>query len=191
MRYFYLVVFLVLCSVTLSSNVNAQVLYGSIVGTVTDATGAVVPNAQVRASNPQTGESRDTTTDASGRYTFGNLTAGQYDIRVMAPSFRTYSQTGVNVVINSVSRVDVQLEVGATTQEITVPANAAMLQTDKSDVHTDLATQEVTNLPLPAYRNYQSLYQSGSRGDAAAISKLGDGHAAALAYHQRERHKPQ
>src|SRR4051812_48195488 len=158
MQYRFLGVLLTLC-LCLSRNAGAQVLYGSIVGTVTDASGAVVPNAQVRASNPQTGESREATTDVSGRYTFGNLTAGQYDIRVSAPSFRTYSQTGVNAVINSVVRIDVQLEVGASTQEITVQSNAAILQTEKSDLHTDLGSHEVTNLPSPAYRNYQSLYQ--------------------------------
>ncbi len=191
MRYLLFAVSFAFSFLSLSSDLNAQVLYGSIVGTVTDASGAVVPNAQVRASNPQTGESRDAVTDENGRYTFANLTAGQYDIRVSAPSFKTYSQTGVNAVINSVVRVDVQLEVGASTQEITVQANAAMLQTEKSDVHTDLGSHEVTNLPLPAYRNYQSLYQSGAGCDAAAISELGDGHATTVAYHKRQRDEPQ
>ncbi len=138
---------------------EAQVLYGSIVGTITDATGAVVPNAQIRATNPLTGETRESTSDEAGRYSLNNLAAGAYDVRVSAPSFRAYVQTGVNAVINTVVRVDVQLEVGAATQEVTVAANAAILQTEKADVHTDLGGHEVTNLPLPAYRNYQSLYQ--------------------------------
>jgi hypothetical protein len=144
--------------VSISAPVYAQVLYGSIVGTITDPSGAVVPNAQVRAVNPATGETRETTTDSAGRFTLANLIPGSYDIQITSPSFRTYRKTGVPASVNTVSRVDVQLELGGTTQEVTVAANAAVLQTDKSDVHTDLTSHETTNLPLPAYRNYQSLY---------------------------------
>jgi len=141
-----------------AARLQAQVLYGSIVGTVTDPSAAVIAKAQIRAVNPATGETRETTTDDAGHFTLSNLIPGSYDIRVSAPSFRTYTRTGVPASVNTVSRVDVQLEVGGTSQEVTVAANAAMLQTDKSDVHTDLTTQELSNLPLPAYRNYQSLY---------------------------------
>src|SRR4051812_20113738 len=155
-KYVYLICWLLMAPV--AARLQAQVLYGSIVGTVTDPSSAVIANAQIKAVNPATGETRETTTDDAGHFTLSNLIPGSYDIRISAPSFRTYTRTGVAASVNTVSRVDVQLEVGGTNQEVTVAANAAMLQTDKSDLHTDLTTQEVSNLPLPAYRNYQSLY---------------------------------
>ena len=137
---------------------SGQVLYGSIVGTVTDQSGAVVPNAQVKALDPSTGETREVSTDEAGRYTMGNVVPGKYDIKITAPGFRVFTQTGVVASVNTVTRVDVQLEVGAQNQEVTVAALATTLQTDKSDVHTDLTPQEMANLPLPNYRNYQSLF---------------------------------
>lgn len=137
---------------------GAQVLYGSIVGAVTDQTGAFVPNAQVKAVNPATGETREATTDEAGRFTMGNVVAGAYDIRVSAPGFRVFNKTGVVATINTVTRFEVQLELGSEKQEITVASSGTVLQTDKSDVHTELNPHEMSNLPLPNYRNYQSLF---------------------------------
>jgi hypothetical protein len=137
---------------------RAQTLYGSIVGTVTDQSGAVVPNAQVKAVNPATGETRETTADEAGRFSIGNVVPGNYDLKVSAPGFRLSTKTGVAATVNTVVRADVQLELGSATQEITVASASTPLQTDKSDVHTDLTPQEMSNLPLPNYRNYQSLF---------------------------------
>lgn len=137
---------------------GAQVLYGSLVGTVTDQSGAVVPNAQVKAVNPATGGIRETTTDEAGRFTMGNVVPGTYEVRISSPGFHQFNKTGVEATVNTVSRVDVQLEVGAETQAVTVASSATALQTDKSDVHTDFNPHEMSNLPLPAYRNYQSLF---------------------------------
>ncbi|MEK7404396.1 MAG: TonB-dependent receptor [Acidobacteriota bacterium] len=135
----------------------AQVLYGSVVGTVTDPTGAVVPNVSVSITNKATGLTRDTTADDAGRYTLVNVLAGSYDVKVTAQGFRVATRTDVTVTINTVSRVDVRLEVGAVTEQVTVAASAAVLQTDKSDVRHEITSQALVNLPLPNYRNYQSL----------------------------------
>ena len=136
---------------------RAQVLYGSLVGTVTDQSGAVIPKAQVRASSPATGEVREVTSDAEGRYTIGNVVAGTYNIQISATGFRQVTTTGVTATINTVTRIDVQMELGSQTQEVTVSGSAAQLQTDKSDTHTELNPREMANLPLPNYRNFQSL----------------------------------
>jgi hypothetical protein len=137
---------------------SAQVLYGTIVGTVTDQSGAVVPNANVTAANPQTGETREVKSDSAGRYTIGNVVPGTYDIRVTAPGFQQVTTKGVAATINTVTRIDVQMQLGSQTQEVNVSGIAAALQTDKSDTHTDLNPQEMANLPLPNYRNFQSLF---------------------------------
>jgi hypothetical protein len=137
---------------------RAQVLYGSIVGTITDQSGAVVPAADVKAVNPQTGETRDVTADDAGRYTIGNVMPGNYHIRVAAPGFRQVTTSGDTATINTVTRIDVQMELGSQTQEVTVSGSAATLQADKSDTHTELNPHEMANLPLPNYRNFQSLF---------------------------------
>lgn len=141
-----------------ASPLTAQVLYGTIVGTVSDQSGAVVPNANVTAVNPQTGETRDVKSDSAGRYTIGNVVPGTYDIRVTAPGFQQVTTKGVAATINTVTRIDVQMQLGSQTQEVNVSGIAAALQTDKSDTHTDLNPQEMANLPLPNYRNFQSLF---------------------------------
>ncbi|HZQ51870.1 MAG TPA: TonB-dependent receptor [Bryobacteraceae bacterium] len=140
------------------SQLSAQVLYGSIVGTVTDQSGAVVPDARVRIINPSTGEGREVSTDNAGTYIIGNVVPGTYNVTVAKSGFRMHTKTGVAATANTVSRVDVQLELGSQTQQVTVESSATMLQTDKADVHTDLNPQELSNLPLPNYRNYQSLF---------------------------------
>ena len=136
---------------------QAQVLYGSVVGTVHDASGAVVPQAVVVISDKATGQVRETKTNDAGVYTFGNVLAGTYELRVTAAGFRTFETTGLVVTINNVTRVNVKLEVGSTSEQVTVAATAALLQSDKADIHVELNAKEVTDLPLANYRNYQSL----------------------------------
>src|ERR1700752_3784526 len=97
---------------------RAQVLYGSLTGNVTDATGAAVPNVKVEASNIGTGISRVATTDSSGSYSFNDLQAGAYRITFTAPSFRTVVQEGVRIVSNSILRSDLQLQVAQVSDTI-------------------------------------------------------------------------
>lgn len=135
----------------------AQVLYGSIVGQVEDPSGSVVPAATVVATNTLTGATRETKTDEQGRYSIPNVPAGRYDLKIMANGFRPATQSNLEITVNTVMRQDVRLEVGATTEAVTVLANAVQLQTDKSDVRSEISSTAVTSLPLPGYRNYQSL----------------------------------
>src|SRR5437016_3047131 len=81
---------------------HAQVLYGSIVGSVTDQSSAAVPNATVTITNKQTGSTRTEKSGGDGRYLFGNAQPGTYDVKVEATGFRTVSQTDVSVTANTV-----------------------------------------------------------------------------------------
>ena len=126
---------------------SAQVLYGSVVGTLTDETGAVVSKAVVTVKNTSTGLSRQATTDETGHYAIQNLVEGTYDVSVSAAGFKPYTQTGVNVPINSVTRIDVTVQVGALTDQVTVEGSGTVLQTTKSDVNTHLDTEAIENLP--------------------------------------------
>lgn len=136
---------------------NAQVLYGSVIGTITDQSDAVVPNAAVSLTSKETGVSRDGTTDTAGRYSFVNVLPGHYDLKVAATGFRTFNQTDFEVTPNTVGRLDMKLAVGQLTETISVEATTALLQTDKSDSHTEIQSREVVGLPAPGYRNYQGL----------------------------------
>jgi len=136
---------------------NAQVLYGTLTGSVVDSSGAAVVGAAVTATNTGTGQSAEAKTTDTGGFTFPNLTPGSYDLKVAASGFRTYAEKGVGVSLNNVRRVDVKLEVGQVTETVNVNASALTLQTDKTDVNVELDSKAVQNMPLPRYRNYQSL----------------------------------
>ena len=135
----------------------AQVLYGSIVGTLTDETGAVVPKAVVTVTNTATGLSRQATTNDTGYYSIPNLLEGTYDLSVSASGFKPYTQTGITVPINVATRVDVRIQVGALAEQVTVETTAPVLQTTRSDVSVSLDTKAMENLPLSGYRNFQQL----------------------------------
>ena len=144
--------------ITLSpSEVQAQILYGSIVGNVRDSQGAVVPGATVTIVNKQTNLTRDTTTDAEGSYSLVNVLPGPYDVKISLTGFREAVRSNVPVTIGQISRVDLTLEVGALTETVTVQSAAELLQTDKADVHTELKSAEITAMPLNQFRNYQAL----------------------------------
>ena len=137
--------------------VHAQILYGSIVGNVTDAQGAAIPAATVTITSSETNLTRETVTNSVGAYTLPNVVAGTYDVKVSLSGFRESIRTAVPVRVGQISRIDVKLEIGALSETVTVQSESQLLQTDKTDVHTELRSKEITNLPLNQYRNYQTL----------------------------------
>lgn len=139
------------------SNAYGQVLYGSIVGTVTDPSGAVVPGATVTATDVGTGQTRSDTSDQDGRFSLVNLLPDKYSLTVLAKGFRKLEQSNVQVTPNTVNRTDVRLEVGQETEQVNVSAQAIELQTDKADTHTEINSKSVTEMPLGGNRNYQTL----------------------------------
>lgn len=135
----------------------AQVLYGSVTGVVQDQSGGVVPNANVTIVNGATGQSRETNTTSDGSYSFTDVPEGSYSLKIAAPGFRTSQTNNVAVTINVVARYDIRLHVGERADTVSVEANATTIQTDSADVHASITSSQVTQLPLPGYRNYQSL----------------------------------
>jgi hypothetical protein len=136
---------------------EAQVLYGSILGSIEDQSGALIPRAAIVLTNKATGLTRETTSDDAGRYSILNVVPGTYDLKASASGFRPLVRESVEVSINTVTRMDMKLEVGAVAEQVTVAGTAVMLQTDKSDVRAELPATAITQLPLSGYRNYQSL----------------------------------
>lgn len=136
---------------------DGQVLYGSVVGLVQDSSNSAMPGASVTLTNKGTGQIYESKSDEGGRFTVPNIVPGSYDLKISAQGFRPYTRTDVAVTANTITRSDVTMEVGSTTEQITVEASATSLQTDKADTHTELNSKQVSSLPLTGYRNYQSL----------------------------------
>jgi hypothetical protein len=139
------------------TTVAAQVLYGSIVGQVTDSSGAAAPGVTVTITNPDTGLTRTAVSTGTGSYSFTNVLAGRYDVKISLQGFKEFVRAGVPVSPNEVSRVDAALELGTLTDTVTVQSEAQLLQTDKADTHTELKSAAIVQLPLVQNRNYQSL----------------------------------
>jgi Carboxypeptidase regulatory-like domain/TonB-dependent Receptor Plug Domain len=123
---------------------------GSILGTVQDATGAVVPNAQVTVSNIATGLERSATTDGDGNFEILSLPIGQYSVSVTAPGFKAWTQSGVELTVGERARIAPTLEVGQITEQVTVEATGTLLQTERSSVETVVQTALIRELPLSA-----------------------------------------
>ena len=141
---------------------HAQVLYGSLTGNVTDPTGAVVPGAHVEAVNVATGVKRDATADSDGVYHIPDVLPGTYKVTVSAPNFGALATENVRVAGNTVTRVDATLKVASNTETVTVTGAAPELQTDRGDVHTDISSRQLENLPTAGSqgRNFQSLLRT-------------------------------
>ncbi len=153
----------ILIAIPSANNVaRAQALYGSITGTVTDQSGGVVVGAQVTALAGQTGASATAVTDASGIYRFSALLADTYTVTINAQNFSKQETAGAVVRVNEVTRLDAQLKVASSTQSVTVTTEAPLLQTDKADVHTDITSQQINNLPIMGSQgaNFQSLLRT-------------------------------
>ena len=139
---------------------EAQVLYGSIVGHVRDSTGAAVPGAAVTITHLETKLSRETVAEATGTYAFSTVPTGTYALKVSLPGFKTFTQPAVPVTLNNVTRIDATLTVGQMTETLEVTADRPVLQADRAEVRLDLDRRELRDLPVPLGRNYQQLFKT-------------------------------
>jgi Carboxypeptidase regulatory-like domain/TonB-dependent Receptor Plug Domain len=135
---------------------SGQSLYGSIVGTVTDTSGAVVPAATVTVIQTQTNETRSSVTNSSGDYVVSTVPAGTYTVSISKAGFQVLETKNIGVTINTTVRVDGQLTIGAQTQTVTVTSSTAVLQTDRADVHGVVSSDDLQQLPQPT-RTYEGL----------------------------------
>ena len=135
----------------------AQVLNGSIVGQVLDSTNAGVPGATVRLTHRETNQTRAGSSNASGEYSFQSLPGGHYDVMVSKEGFQTFNAQAVALTAGQVARVDAMLRVGAISETVSVTGEAAVLQTDRAEVRTEVTSKQLENLPTPLGRNYENL----------------------------------
>ncbi len=126
-----------------------------------DASGAAVGGAQVRLLQTETGQARATTTAADGSYLFPNLVIGPYRMEISKEGFATYVQTGIVLNVNTNPSIDATLKIGAVSEQVTVEALAATVETHSTGVGQIVAHDEVVNLPLNAREPTQLILLAG------------------------------
>lgn len=136
--------------------VNAQSVTATILGTVTDGSGAVVPAASVTVTESRTGVVRRAQTSTDGLYSFPYLQPGSYTVNVEREGFKTVSRQNVNLNVAQTVRIDVLLEPGQLTEVVDVTADTPLLQTDRSDLNRTVNSEQVRELPV-ANRSFQAL----------------------------------
>ncbi|MGB9431768.1 MAG: TonB-dependent receptor [Candidatus Acidiferrum sp.] len=141
----------VICLVTIlgaASPLNAQSFYGSILGTVTDTSGAVVPDATVRVTNIGTNEAQTVQSDSGGKYLIANLVPTTYQVEMTKAQFKRFLSGQVIVGVGAFVRVDGVLVVGTINETIKVNSEAPLLQTDTSAMSERIDRAQVRELPL-------------------------------------------
>jgi hypothetical protein len=132
----------------LSSPLEAQSYYGSIVGTVSDASNAVIPGATVTLTNIGTKEKRTAETDAAGSYRFVNLVPAEYRLEVEMAGFKHLTREPIAIAVEAVARIDAKMEVGAVTDTIEVTAQTPLLQTESSSMSQTVEGRQAAEMPL-------------------------------------------
>lgn len=152
----------------LAAGAAAQEYRATVLGTITDATGAVVANAKVSLVNTQTGVNLAVRSNAEGLYTVPFVVPGQYRLVVENPGFKTFEQSPIELHVNDRTRIDVQLEVGQVTDHTTVTAEAPLVEEAAADRGQVIENRQVTELPTQA-RNPYTLMNLASHGIPAQI----------------------
>jgi hypothetical protein len=147
---------LVLTPLALPESASAQAVTGTIIGTVADATGAVLPGVSVTVKQTETGFTRTLTSDSNGEYTAASIPTGTYTVTGEISGFKSVSLSNVQVGVDSRIRADLKLEVGAMTESVEIVASTPLVQTSSSDLSTTVNEEQIKQLPLNG-RNFVSL----------------------------------
>jgi outer membrane receptor protein involved in Fe transport len=145
------------CLLALSPVAHGQAVYGSIFGTVTDNTGAVIPNAAVTVTDVSKGTTSELQSNGSGEFTADHLIPDIYDVKVVAAGFKAFEQTGIQVFADTSTKIQAVLSAGASSEVVEVSADSVpQLKTDRADVSSVFEGREIRDLPI-AGRNFTSL----------------------------------
>jgi carboxypeptidase family protein/TonB-dependent receptor-like protein len=167
---------LLLCILLLTAaQCKAQTTTADVVGTVTDSTGAALPDAKVTVENLATHGIQTTQTTSSGDYDVPFLLPGHYSVRVELANFKTFSVADITLQVGDRARVDARLQVGDTSQTVEVLAQSPLLQSETSTVSSSITERAVQDIPLPT-RNLTTLitYTAGAN-EGASVDSLSSG----------------
>lgn len=139
---------LLLCLLGRASSAFAQSAFGAVVGTVTDNSGSVVPNAKITLTNNATGDVKAFQTTESGDFQFLALNPGEYALTVETAGFKRYTHNPVEVQVAFTTRENVELSVGAATEQITITSQAPIIQSENASLGQVVQGKAVTDIPL-------------------------------------------
>src|SRR6185436_11561782 len=136
---------------------SAQAVTGTLLGNITDSSGAGVPGATITALQVDTNVTRTAVSNEAGHYIFSSLLNGRYTVTAELQGFKKVVRENIKVDVNTTIRVDMPLEVGAMTEAVTVAAETPVLQTDRTDTGRILESKFISDMPLTFNRNFQSM----------------------------------
>ena len=136
------------CLALLGALTAAAEVSGTILGTVKDSSGAVIPGVQVVARNEATGLEKSSMTDASGAYRIQALPVGRYSVRVAHTGFKDFVEEGVVLTVDEQRRIDVVMQVGSTSEQVSVSANAAHVETTDTQLGQVINEKQISQMPL-------------------------------------------
>src|SRR5437762_10006766 len=139
---------IVTLTLSVSALAFAQSDRGTITGTISDPANAVIASANVVARHLETGASYQSATTVTGNYTIASLPDGAYELTVEVPGFKKFTQSGIIVQVQQIARIDVIMQVGATTESITVNAAAPLLKTESAEQGHNMSGQRIGDLPI-------------------------------------------
>src|SRR5688572_12095912 len=175
MRCRALIGLLAFATLTVSSSAFAQIDTGTIVGRVTDASGGVLPGVTVTATQQGTAVESSSVTNTNGEFIFPGLRVGVYDVAAELQGFRRTVRENVQLNVQTRAQVDLQLSVGAITEEVTVTGRSELLQTQTADIGTIIDQRQVQDLPLLGRRYSELAFLTpGVVAAPAGISSRGE-----------------
>jgi hypothetical protein len=154
-------------AIATTSGIRAQFESGTVLGTIRDASGAMIANASVTLVNDRTGISARSKTDANGSYEFVNQRTGAYRVRAEMQGFQTAEVAPFDLVVNARQRVDLWLKVGQASESVTVTGAAELMETDTSSRGQVINPREIVELPLNGRLRGSDAARSGSSEVAA------------------------
>lgn len=162
--------FWMLGSLLLAGNLSAQVTSGELLGSVRDASGAVIVDANVTAKNLDTNALREVTTDSEGRFRIPTLPTGRYELTVSKGGFATYKQGPITLRLNQAAEIDVRMTVSSVSETIAVTADAPLVNTTNAEVGANFDARRIQEIPLAPNRNILNLALN-----VAGVSQLSRG----------------
>jgi hypothetical protein len=147
-HYVVSVLVLSLAALVFSNNLRAQAISGDLVGTITDSSGAGIPNAAVTATNTATNIKSSATTNGSGEYRISNLPAGTYELSAMASGFATTTLMSVAVQLNQTTTANLSVQVGQLATTVEVAAAGALIDTTTAQIENTYTTKQIADLPI-------------------------------------------
>jgi hypothetical protein len=157
-----------LCSAALFAQGTSQ-----IQGVVRDGTGSVVPAAEIKATQTDTNVTRTTTTGSDGSYVLSNLPIGPYRLEISKQGFSTYVQTGIVLQVATSPTVDIALKVGNVSEQVQVEANAALVETQSTNIGTVIDNRRILELPLNGRNPAELIQLAGASVPAGTTGTAG------------------